>query len=514
MKRPFAVFGLTLFCVMTVGSRLSSGPALLAIFAASVVLFLLSLCFERSRRSALLPTVFLSAAVGCLLLFSVSYFVLRPARAAQGENVPVVAVAESYPETGSNPNRRYVTAKLMTADETWLRGRVRISLPVKESAFCDCTADVAPGDLIGFVGTVYEISADDLDVRRSFFGRNVFLGAFPTQPVQRIDGGAPARFFFARARHWMLRRLKLNLPPDAAGLAASVLLGDKSLLPDGVYNDFKAAGIAHIMAVSGLHLSIWTFLVMALLSRKGKNQRAAAAVSMVFVLAVMALAMFSGSVLRAGLMLLVYLGGFLLRRTPESLNSLGFAVTVILFVSPTLCLNVGFILSVLSTLAILVFALPLTRPAALRLEQSRAPRAVKFSLTAMLTTAAISVCVAAVTLPVQVDSFETVSLVSVLSNLLILPALMPLLVCSGGFAATMSVPGLSRVMRGLLRLLTRYCFWVARSCGNLPHAVQVVPRRYTFAALLLSAAVCGLLALLVWAVRKKERDALLRIPKK
>ena len=509
MKRPFAVFGLALFFVMVAIARVNSMAVTCAVLAGSVVLLPVSFCVKRSRRSGVLPTVFLAATVGCLLLLCVSWLAVRPARAALGEKTPVVAVARSYPEKGSNPKRRYITASIQSIGGKQFRSKLRLSLPAKETANCDCTFEIVPGDTIEFVGTVYEIGGGQWDIQRSFYSRNIFLGAYPTERVTRTAGGVSLRYGFVRARYRMVRYLRQNLPADAAGLAISVLLGDKSALPDGVYADFKGAGIAHIMAVSGLHLSIWTFLGMWLLSRGGKNKRKAAALSMAFVLAVMALALFSGSVLRAGLMLLVYLGGFLLRRTPDSLDSLGFAAAVILLAAPTLCMGVGFILSVLSTLAILTLALPLVQPAKRRLERSRAPRPVKAVLTAALTTAAISVCVSVVTLPVQVDSFETVSLVSVLSNLLILPAVMPLLLCSGGFAATASVPVLSTVMKRALGVLTHYCFWVAHSCSHLPNAVLVVSRQYAWAALLGSGLICAALALLLRAMQKKaKRDPL------
>lgn len=505
MKRPFAVFGLTLFFVMTLVARLNSRTAAVAGLIGGAGLFLLFVCMRRSRRSGVLPTVFLSVAVGCLLLLLVSRYAVLPAKQTVGKNVRVTAVAQSYAETGSNPKRRYVTASIRSLGTRRVHGNVRLSLPAKKTKICTCTHEIAPGDVIQFVGTVYDIGSGNYDIQRSFYGKNIYLGAYPTKPVTRTSGRATVLSTLMHARRWISDRLKAHLSEGAAALAISVLLGDKHDLPDGVYDDFKDAGIAHIMAVSGLHLSVWTVLVMHLLSRRGKNKRTAAVISMAFVLAIMALALFSGSVLRAGLMLLVYLFGFLLRRTPDALNSLGFAASVILLVSPTMCMSVGFTLSVLSTLSILTLALPLLHPVEERLHRSFLLRPVKAALSAVLTTAVISVCVAVVTLPVQVDSFETVSLVSVLSNLMILPVVMPLLVCSGLFVALAAVPGVSTALHWMLEKLARYCFFVAHKCGRLPHAVLHVPNRLALLTLILSAILFLSGLLIVRRIQRRTR---------
>ena len=74
-----------------------------------------------------------------------------------------------------------------------------------------------------------------------------------------------------------------------------------------------------------------------------------AACSMGFVLFFMGLAGFSPSVTRAGIMMLLYLGGFLLRREPDSLNSLGLAALVILFANPFAAADLGMLLSFSAT---------------------------------------------------------------------------------------------------------------------------------------------------------------------
>ncbi len=510
MKRPLAVSGLALFFTMAIGALIRQPQPIVAVSIAAFVLLCVSLAIEKSRRSAVLPTVFVSVLVGCLLLFCMRLFAVQPALSMQGNARQVVAVAESYPERGSNQNRRYVTAAIRTIDGKSVPGKVRISLPAKETKQCDFALDVEPGDTITFVGTVYEIARGDRGIQRSFFCHRVFLGAYPTRPAALQKGGRVLRYAFLRARHWMLRRLSATLDAKTAGLAASVLIGDKSLLPDGIYTDFKNAGVAHIMAVSGLHLSIWVFFFMEILARDRQRKRVAAAILIGFVLTMMGLVLFSGSIMRAGGMLLIYLVGFLLRRTVDSLNSLGAAVLLLLLCDPFYCMSLGFVLSVLSTLAILVFALPLVQPLERAALQKISIRPLRFCLTAAVTTVFISICAAVVTLPVQCFSFGTVSTVGVLSNLLLLPVTMPLILCSGLYVALAAVPLLGGAVGWLVKLLARYCLWVAHFCASLPGAVWTVPKERAWISLCLTAAALVLLSLLVWLCRRKARKDPLR----
>ena len=278
-----------------------------------------------------------------------------------------------------------------------------------------------------------------------------------------------------RWRQRLIETLSRAFEPEQGSLVAAVLFGEKSTMPDDLYAAFRRAGAAHIMAVSGLHLSAWIFFLLSLWKKRTQDLRRAGLVLSGVTLLLMALAACSGSVLRAGLMMLVYLFGLVLRKNADGLNSLGFACLSILCVRPAFCFHVGFILSVLSTLAILTIALPLTERSRAKIDALVRQPVLGGALNACAASAIISVCVTVVTLPVQIGAFGSVSLVTVVTNLLLLPFLLPLLVLGGLFLMLHWVPLLGTLLHFLTNTLALYCIRVAKAMSALPFAVWTAP---------------------------------------
>ena len=149
--------------------------------------------------------------------------------------------------------------------------------------------------------------------------------------------------------------------PSAAFLTA-VLTGESSYLDYDLKATFATAGIAHILALSGMHVSVIAFMVSLLffpLGLAGKRRMAMALT--IFVLWSYAfMTGLSPSVFRAVVMATVVFGGIMLRRDSSPLNSLCLAAIVILLFSPDELFSPGFQLSFAAVAAIIMFAFELT----------------------------------------------------------------------------------------------------------------------------------------------------------
>ena len=159
-------------------------------------------------------------------------------------------------------------------------------------------------------------------------------------------------------RHATLQRyLRLGLDDDEMAVAVAMALGDKSRLTNDLRDIYSISGASHVLALSGLHLGI-IYMLLSLLVR---NRRLGVLREVLVVGGIWSYAVFTGlspSVVRAALMITVYSLVGLLRRDRISLNALALTVIIMLAASPLSLYDVGFQMSVMAVLSILVLYQP------------------------------------------------------------------------------------------------------------------------------------------------------------
>ena len=99
--------------------------------------------------------------------------------------------------------------------------------------------------------------------------------------------------------------------------------------------------------MSGLHLSLWSMLIFSVLKKLRVGERAASIIAAFGVVGFMLVAGLTYSVLRSGIMMLVFLLGNVIMKKRDSLNSLGFSIAVIALVNPFAVGSAGLELSAL-----------------------------------------------------------------------------------------------------------------------------------------------------------------------
>jgi ComEC/Rec2-related protein len=149
------------------------------------------------------------------------------------------------------------------------------------------------------------------------------------------------------------RRALASLAPDRAGLLVGMALGDTSLLPPELERDFRAAGLTHLMAVSGANLAVVLAAGLWLAGVAGADRRVLAVVGIVLVVLLVVVTRWEPSVLRAGVMAGLVLLGVASGRGPGGRRALCLAVVVLLLADPGLAVALGFQLSVAATAGVL-----------------------------------------------------------------------------------------------------------------------------------------------------------------
>lgn len=260
-------------------------------------------------------------------------------------------------------------------------------------------------------------------------------------------------------RNLRLMVFNSRLSPPAAHFVTALLLGDGDSIDKATRQEFSAAGVAHILALSGLHVGIIALVLWWLLFPldyiRLRNLR------LVITLAAIALfAVFTGlppSVARATAMIGVAFFSLMFHRRSLSLNALALAALLILVFSPSAIYSVGFQLSFITVGAILLLTSHVSYPNSSIKWLNRIVSIVVTSLVAMLATVALTA-----------HYFHTISLMSVLANLLILPVL-PIFMVLGVIFLLVSAAGMNwQLLDDSIDALFGYFHWSTEAVNSIP----------------------------------------------
>lgn len=255
-------------------------------------------------------------------------------------------------------------------------------------------------------------------------GKGAQLSLWADASSLTISGRQP---FFHRLRSRLLDHLTLNLRrsipgADSAALVTAMLTGDDGDIPNNVYSLYQRSGIAHILCISGLHLSILSAVILTALTFAGR--RPALLITMILTAGYVWFTGMGPSSLRAWIMTCLVMVAELFYRDSAPLNSLGLAVLLLTLCEPALVCRMGFLLSVTSVLAITALV-PSWKNTAVRLfgwEKKSLPAKL---IDIPLSSAAVSL----LALPVLMIFTGYAPILSPLFNMIILPLMPILLVC-------------------------------------------------------------------------------------
>lgn len=278
-------------------------------------------------------------------------------------------------------------------------------------------------------------------------------------------------------------KIREIFPDDAQGFALALLTGERSELTYGQKNDLSLSGLSHVVAVSGMHVSLLVGLVLFFFRRRSAL---AAGICMAVMLFFAAMLGFTPSVTRSVIMNSLLLLAPLFRRENDSLTSLSFALWIILLFNPWAIANVSLQLSFGAMVGIFLFT-PYFHGGFLRLLRAEAAKKKKRRLLLRLihtASAALSTTLGATvsTAPFVAYHFGTVSLIAPLSNLLLLWLIslvftLSFLSCLVGFLYTPAGAAAGWLLAWPIRLILR----VAGFLADLPYSAVYTRSVYVVA---------------------------------
>ncbi len=344
--------------------------------------------------------------------------------------------------------------------------------------------DIRSGDRVGCLARLKEIrnfnNMGGFDYRRYMTFRGIWTSASVSDENHLIRLHAADTNWFGqaleRSREAVSDLVEKAAPHQVSGLLKALLIADRSEISPEVRQAFNRTGIAHLLAISGLHIGMVATLAFfgfrLLLARSQRVllaawvTRGAALMSALPVLFYGLLAGMSPATQRAVIMVMVFLLALLFEREHDSVNTLAIAALVILIVNPSALFEISFQLSFVAVFSIL-YAL---RHLAFVSRLKSGPRTVLKRLALFLLVSAAAIIG---TVPVTLYYFNQTSLIGILTNCLMVP-LVGFLVVQLGLLAVLLLP-----------ITPTGAFWVMKAAAVIMQAglALVIPlSEFSFAA--------------------------------
>ncbi len=420
-----------------------------AALCGSIPLFLL-----KRKPCVIAGVILVGVSVGMLWQFGFDSLYMQPLRNYVGESVTTVVTVTDY---------SYATDYGVAAD-----GQIELSgKQYKTRVYVTAEESLGPGDKLQGEFKL-RLTTDDSEQGATYHqGKGIFLLSYADKdakiiPAQKI----PLKYFAAKLRHEITEILDRTFPEDTRAFARALLLGDSSLLSYEEDTALKVSGIRHVIAVSGLHVSILIALVYFV---SGRRRVLTAILGFPILLLFAAVAGFTPSVVRACIMQGLIILGLLADQEYDPPTSLAFAVLVMLAVNPLTITSVSFQLSVGCLIGIFLFYQPVSRYLS-RLLGCEKGMTLKAKAGRWLA-GSVSVTISAMTAttPLCALYFGSISLIGVFTNLLTLWMISivfygVMLACVVG---AVWLPA-AKVIAVVVSYPIRYVLFVAKSLSKIP----------------------------------------------
>ena len=351
--------------------------------------------------------------------------------------------------------------------------------------------------------------------RQAFFARLGAVG-YSVGPVKRLDAtdaAAPSSFalWLAGLRQAAFERITAKLDGPAGAMAAALLTGQRSAMPETDLAAMRDSGLAHLLAISGLHLGLVAgivfiavragFALLGAVALRFPIKKWAALAALAGAFAYMMLAGQSAPTERAFLMTAIVLLGVTLDRTALSMRLVVWAAAVLLLLSPDYLFGVSFQMSLAATLALIATYEALGGRLAAAAGFAWWQRAGLYLAGVLVT----SLVAGAATAPFAVFHFGRFALYGVAANMVAVP-LTAFWIMPWGLVAFLLMPfGLDGLALIPMGWGVDGVLWTAHQVASWPGAVTLLPAMPTYG--LIVATVGGL-----WLALWRRRWRLFGIP--
>jgi len=294
-------------------------------------------------------------------------------------------------------------------------------------------------------------------------------------------------------------RVQESLPGDIGGFAAAITTGDRSGMSQGALHALRASNLAHLLAISGLHMGLLAGFVFAVLrfglalipfvALRISTKKTAAVLALIVAAGYLALSGGNVATERAFVMVAVALCAVLLDRRVFSLRAVAMAAIIVLALRPEALMGPGFQMSFAATTA-LVAVFGWLRDNQIEL----GPKWVRPVVAVVISSAVAG----AATAPIGAAHFNTISQFGLIANLASVPLMGVLVIPAAVLAAVLAPFGFEVIGLWIMGLGLRWILGVATWVADLDNAQRFVPGPGPFVLPLMA---LGFLFVIMWQGR-------------
>ena len=432
---------------------------LILVFAPITVVFLIKNRPEKYK----IVTVVLSSILCfvAIIFFFVTVYTWTPSQIDDG----VYKVSGCVEDNFVIDDERVVVLRNVSFDGEKINGKIKVYVNDEEKFF----GLIPVGDRLEFSSYVsIRKLVDGFEVNANSLRTNIrYLTWINAENVSIYEGN---QTLLDKVNGYVKNTLIDCMGNQYGVVAYGMLTGDKNEISSATRGDFSTAGLAHILAVSGLHVGFLTSVMMFVLNKlkvkKGVNFGVNTAILLIYCL----FAGFSPSIVRASIMFLISGGAVVLGEQRDSLNSLGFAATCILTFSPFMLFEAGFVMSVGAVFGIANFSSVISEG----LSKIKVPDFLANAIS-VSTSAQLGI------LPASVCFFGSLQLYSIIINVLLMP-LMSVAFIAVFLALVVSIIPVFKFLVTATGFLIKILTITASFCAGLPLAqIQVFATPFALA---------------------------------
>jgi competence protein ComEC len=414
------------------------------------------------RLMAILAPLFAAGGVAISSLHAAAPDPLAELAALEPGEVVIVGRVASPPVPSSWGYRADVRV-----EHLWYEGREVLRGGGVE-VFAGDLGGVGVGDRVRVDGEISlpEPGGDDFDYARYLSTKRIsaIVEATGVWPVNENPG------WIGRVHRRTDVALGYGLRPQEAAVVRGMVLGDRSLIPEDLEEAFQRSGITHVLAISGQHVAVLAAVIYFALRAFALPATVRICATLILIWLYILVAGAPPSAIRAGVVATFVLAARLFGRQVSPLHFMTTMLAAVLAYNPLLVYNTGFQLSVAAVFGILLLRKPLkslVEGTLLRPFKKPGPisNLLSVSLAAQIATA-----------PIVAASFDEVSVIGALTNLVAVPLSGPILTLGllgsvfGNVAPVLAYP--LNASNGFLVTILE---WVARAASAFPFAAVTTP---------------------------------------
>ena len=278
-----------------------------------------------------------------------------------------------------------------------------------------------------------------------------------------------------KIRSYIVDKSNNLLFPETSSLLVGILIGEKSEIPEEIIQNFKISNLSHMLSVSGAHTSYIILGITFILSKSKISKKWVYIFTILFLFLFLFITNFTASVTRACIMAIIVLGANLLYRKGDIWTSISTSLLIILTINPFTINDIGFELSYLGTIGIILFNK--------NVEQLLSKIKINNKISKLLS---VTISAQMMIMPIMAYSFNTISLTFFISNILASPFL-GINIILGFITIFVSLLSfnLAKMLAILLDLSLKILVFISEITAKLPLSNILIKTPYLFTIVLI-----------------------------